>query len=212
MKLQTSLKIAAAAAALCFGANRPVAAQTMATVPSDMAPGLIGETYTGVEFGYTHRTDGPPDVMHRYGAIVSQPINDELNHTDAAVRYNYTRSSANGILGQAHEFAASLLHYVPVGGVKPFIEGQLGFAWTRGATDGNSVMYAGTAGVEMLMSPRVALTPFAQFKSMPRLHDDVWNYGAKLTFRVERGWSASVGIHFVDADGAEFTLGIQRRY
>src|SRR5438128_1386588 len=106
MKLQTSLKIAAAAAVFLLGMNRPMGAQTMATMPSDTAPGLIGDTYTGVEFGYTHRTDGPPDVMHRFGAIVSRPINDELNHTDAAMRYNYTRSSANGLLRQTHEFAA----------------------------------------------------------------------------------------------------------
>lgn len=211
MKLQTSLKIAALAAGWLLGA-RPLTAQTMPATSGEFAPGLIGDTYTGIEFGYTHRSDGPPDVLHRYGAIVSRPIDDELVHTDAAVRYNYTRSGANGLINQTHEFAASLLHYVPVGGAKPFLEGQLGLAWQRGAVHQSSVAYAAGAGVELLLAPRVALTPFAQFKSLPRFHDDVWNYGAKLTFRAERGWSVTVGVQFVDTDGAEFTLGVQRRY
>jgi hypothetical protein len=212
MKLQTSLKIAAAMAGLVLAGSRPALAQTMPGFTNDYAPGLIGETYTGAEFGYLNRSDRTPEVMHRYGFIVSQPIDHELTRTDAAFRYSYLRGSANGIVGQTHELAASLLHYVPAGEVKPFLQGELGYAWARGLSHQNSAVFAGRVGVEILLAPRLAFTPFAQYRSTPAFHDDGWTWGGKLTRRFERAWSGSFGVQFDDSDGVEFTLGVQRRY
>jgi hypothetical protein len=170
MKLQTSLQLVATLLAL--GAN-PASAQ-MAPMTNDHAPGLIGETYTGAEFGYRHHSDASPKVEHRYGFIVSRPIDQEIRNTDAAFRYNYTRGGANGVISQTHEFAASLLHYAPAGEVKPFLEGQLGWAWSRGATRQSSAVYSAGAGIELLLAPRLAFTPFARFRSAPQFHDDTW--------------------------------------
>jgi hypothetical protein len=207
------VQLFACAASLGLGFLSSAFAQAPSIPVTDLAPGLLGSTYTGLDYGYTHHSSSAPNALHRWGFISSRPIYDELRNTDAAFRYNYTRGSSSGDLMQMHEVAASLQSYMIVGEAKPFVEGQVGWAWSRSGAGGQSgAMYSGTVGVELGVMPQVTFTPFLRFRSSPRFHADNWYYGAKLLRRFDVSWSGSVGLQLDDDSNAEFSIGVQRRF
>jgi hypothetical protein len=177
------------------------------------SPGLLGKTYSGLEFGYTHHVEGAPDVLHRYGFVSSRPLAEAKENVDAAFRYNYTRGSAFGLHADQHDIAMGFTGYLPTPDAKPFIEGELGWAWTKvGGVKDNSLVYTLGAGVELRLNPRLSLAPFVQFQDAPQFHDRLWNFGARATHHFERGWSGTLTIQSDDAHNIEYALGVLRRF
>jgi hypothetical protein len=211
MKIQTSIKSAVCAAAILFGATAVAKAQF---VPSaDFTAGLIGQTYTGLEYDYVHRTSGPSRAVHHYAFVSNLPL-PELKNTDGAFRYDYTRQSAAGMLSHQHEIAMAFTHFVSQGDLKAFFEGDIGWAWQRFGGDGSqdSFVWRAVAGVEFPVAPRVVLTPYISYKEASQLEENVWNFGAKVTRRLHRDWSGTAGLAFDDDRNVYWSLGLQRRF
>jgi len=185
----------------------------LAQSAQDLSGGYLGETYTGVDLGYTHHVQGPPDVLHRYGFISSRAMPEEFRDVDGAFKYNYTRGSAPGLDFSQHDVAMALTGYRRLDRVTPYLEGDAGWSWAK--TDGthrNSFLYLVGAGAEIAPVPRASITPFFNYGETARFHSRVWHYGAKAGYRFERSWSASFTLQFDDPHNVEFAAGVQRRF
>jgi hypothetical protein len=180
------------------------------TTSSGSAYGLIGEHYTGLRFGYTDVDDGPPNVMHSYGFVASRPT---LPYVDAVFKYEYLRASAAGLRNRQHTAAAGGTAYLTYEGVKPFIEGNLGWVFQRAdAGRKDSFMFFAAVGAEIQVKPQLVVTPFVSYEEAPRFDKHVWKYGAKATYRIAREWSGSLSVQ-VDEDGSvEYGFGINRHF
>ena len=172
---------------------------------------FIGQTYSGLDWGYTRHTESAPSVLHRYGFVTSRPLL-EAENVDAAFRYNYTRGTTLGPNGRQHDFDLAFTGYISRGSVKPFLEGRTGWAWAKaGAVSRNSFAYLVGGGLELLLAPQFSLTPFVNFRETPHFHERGWNGGVKAGFRLNRGWSSSVTVEFDDEHNTQFSFGVQLR-
>jgi hypothetical protein len=213
MKIKPSVKLAISGALLALGVSASALAQSAAPVMNTDSGGLLGQTYTGVEFGYTHHVEGLPSVLHRYGFVSSRPLTEAKENVDAAFRYNYTRGSALGATATQHDVAVAFTGYLPLQNVKPFIEGDAGWVWSRGdAAHESSFLYLFGAGAEFALARQLALTPFVTYQEAPRFHDHVWNYGAKASYRFNRDWSSTLTVQADDQHNVEYAVGVQRRF
>ncbi|HVS51789.1 MAG TPA: hypothetical protein VHD62_05485 [Opitutaceae bacterium] len=213
MKIKTSLKLALAGALLAGGATTAMFAQSATPLSPADNGGLLGQEYTGVEFGYTHHVESAPAVLHRYGFVSSRPLVEAKENVDAAFRYNYTRGSAFGSLVTQHDVAVAFTGYLPLGTAKPFVEGDAGWAWQRGDVAHQSgFMYLIGAGVELAVAPRVAVAPFVNYTEAPRFHDHIWNFGARTSYRFDRTWSGTFTVDVDDQHNVEYAVGVQRRF
>lgn len=211
MKSKSSLRFAFCAAVLCGGTFGSLRAEAISP-SADTDARLLGQTYSAAEFGYTHHVESAPRALRRYGFVSSRPL-VEAQNVDAAFRYNYTRGSAFGVSGHQHDLAMSFTGYLPLAQVKPFVRGDLGWAWTKvGGVKDDSFVYLVGVGVEVPLAPRLALTPFLNFEEARQFHDRVWSAGGRLSYRVNRGWGATFAVQADDEHNIEYTFGVLRRF
>ena len=209
MKIPSSLHLLTVAAALVAA---PVFAQSNAMLSADETGALLGQTYSGVEFGYTRHREGPPDVLHRYGFVSSKPMVD-FTDVDGAFRYDYTRGGHSGLRFNQHDVMIGLTRYVTSGQVKPYVHADIGWLWQKaGATREDSFVYRLGAGAEFMLKPRVSLTPFFNYRDARQVEQRSWNFGAKLGVRPNRTWSWSLTLQSDDEHNIEFAAGAQRRF
>jgi hypothetical protein len=210
MKIPSSLHLLTVAAALAAG---PAFAQSPAMMSAEETGGLLGQTYSGLEFGYTHHIESAPRTLHRYGFISSKPIDDFGSNTDAAFRYDFMRGSGSGARFDQHELGISLLRYTVQGEVKPFVHADIGYLWQKaGAEREESFAYRLGAGVELKLKPRVSLTPFFSYRDARQVEQRSWNFGAKIAVRPDRRWSWSFAVQADDERNIEYAAGAQRRF
>lgn len=208
MKTKNSYLIAGGALLLALAWPCSASAQPASTT---LSGGWIGETYSGLEWGYTRHRESAPSVLHRYGFVSSRPLL-EADNLDAAFHYNYTRGSTLGANGKQHDFELAFTGYLTRGSVKPYLEGRTGWAWAKaGAVSRNSFAYRAGGGLEMLIGPQFSLTPFINFRETPHFHERAWTGGMKAGIRINRGWSSSVAVEFDDEHNSQFTFGLQLR-
>ena len=215
MKTHSSTKLAALSLLVAFAAATSARAQTTGAVsPADAGAGLVGQAYTGLTFGYVHHMDSPPRALHRYGIFASRPIDDLGPNVDAAFRYEYTTSSRLGVPQDRHDAAVSLTRYwAPDEMRRFFVNGEFGGAWQHATgNDTKSVMFGAGAGVEILIAPRAAVTPFFNYRETSHLHDHAWHFGARVAYRVNRDWVTALTAQIDDASNVEYTAGILRHF
>jgi hypothetical protein len=181
-----------------------------------MAPnyraGLLGQNYSGLEGGYVRHHESAPSVLRRYGFVASRPL-PEGDNLDGLFRYNYTRGSTLGIDGQQHDLSIGVARYLRQGALSPFLEGDIGWGWSRGGgRRANSFLYQAKIGVEMMLSPDFSLTPSISYSEARQFHDHAWNFGARLAYRLNETWGATFGVAIDDSDNLEFSLGVHRRF
>jgi hypothetical protein len=214
MKTPSSLKSlrlvpGIALALVSFASAQPA----MTAVSRDSSHGLLGQTYTGVGFGYVHHVEAPPRARHRYGFVSSRPLLELGETTDAAFRYDYTRSSASGERRHRHDVAVGFTRYVENALTKPFLRADAGYAMRKeeGRTR-NSFAYVAGAGVEVAVAPWLALTPYANFHHAPSLDSGRWQFGATASHRFNRAWSSTLGVQMDTKHNLEYAVGLQRRF
>jgi hypothetical protein len=210
MKSIPSLKLAtfAALAAFC-----PVLAQSPVPMSSEESAGLIGQAYSGLEVGYVHHIESAPRALHHYSFVSSAPIGELGPTVDAAFRYDYVRGSMLGMTGHQHTVMASFLKYAPLDHSRPFVHADAGWLWQKSlGQNESSFVYRVGAGIEILLKPRLALTPYAVYRDARQVEERSWNFGAKLAHRMHRQWSGTLGVQFDDERNVEWSLGIQRRF
>ena len=179
----------------------------------DETGGLLGRTYSAVEFGFNHHVESAPRILRRYGFVSSRPLGELGPYVDASFHYDYTRGSEFGARFDEHDLTVAFLRYFPQGDVKPFVQAEAGWLWQRFAgRHEDSFVYRLGGGVEFLLKPRVALTPFVTYRDARQVEQRAWNVGAKMVFRANRSWSWSVALQVDDSHNLEYAAGVQRRF
>lgn len=188
------------------------AGEVAAAIAADSA-GLLGRTYSGLEFGYTHHVEGPPGSLRRFGFVSSRPIVEEAQNVDAAFRYNYTRGSLAGGTWSRHDGAMSFTGYLPPAEARPFVRGDVGWVWSQGAGNSeNAFQFLVGGGIEIVMTPRMALTPFIHYQDAPDLDERAVWFGAQTSYRFDRVWSGTFTLQIDNEHNIEYALGMMRRF
>jgi hypothetical protein len=210
MKIQTSIQLAGLAAVFL---GSVAAAHAQVAVSDDLAPGLVGQKYTGIEYDYTHRTTGASRAVHHYAFVSNLPL-PELHSIDGAFRYDYSRESAEGLVFHQHEVAMAFTGYMPQGDAKLFFEGDAGWAWRRtgGGGSQSGLVWRGVFGAEIPVMPRVMWTPYISYKEAAKLDSNAWRFGAKIARRFDHDWSGNLGLAFDDNRNAIWSAALQRRF
>lgn len=184
-----------------------------ATIPAPTSAtyGLIGESYTGITFGYTHHVDGPPRALRTFGFIVNRPIEVNL---DGAFKYDYTGSSLLGQHNHAHRIAASAMYYWPnKGSAKPFVDADAGWIFQKfGGVSDNAFTYLVGVGVEFQVLTQLVVTPFVNYQDIPAMNSRAWGYGAKATYRLAKEWSTSLRVRLDEDHNVEYQVGVNRHF
>ncbi|MDO8541126.1 MAG: hypothetical protein Q7S40_11875 [Opitutaceae bacterium] len=208
MKTTTSLKLATLAALAAVG----TALAQSGMMAHDSGAGLLGQKFSGLEYGYTHHVDGPPHSLNRY-AVVSQAPLPEMVNLDGAFHYEYTRGSTGGITMARHDVRMGFTKFLSHGNAKPFLDVQAGWAWLKnGAMTDDSFAYQGTVGVELPINATLTATPYFRFEEAPHFRARAWSFGGKLGYRMHRNWSGTLAIQVDEDHNIEYSLGVQRRY
>jgi hypothetical protein len=168
--------------------------------------GLIGQQYYSLNFGYIHHVDGPPSVFHRYGFVANKPL---APGWDVGLEYDWLTGSAFGLHARQQELMVPLTAYLPMAWGRPFLEANPGWVWQKAAGSSiDSFTYVLGAGFELQVRPALVVTPLITYQEAPHLHDRVWNYGLKATYRVTREWGASLGAQIDEDRNLEYTAGV----
>lgn len=216
-KLPGSLALAALALGLTVAAHAQNQDPTQVPVPTASTSlsnsngtggdyGLIGQNYYSLNFGYIHHVDGPPSVFHRYGFVGNKPL---APGWDIGLEYDWLTGSAFGQHARQQEVMVPLTAYVPMAWGRPFLDASPGWVWQK--TTGSSIdsfTYVLGAGFELQVRPALVVTPLITYQEAPHLHDRVWDYGVKATYRVTREWGASLGVAIDEDHNLEYTAGV----
>ena len=213
--MNLNLKSKVFASALCaVGLSLTAQAQNMAPAPVPASAmgnqGLLGTTYAGAEFGYTHHIEGSPDVLRRYGFVYNQPLPEGLDFT---FKYDHLTGSELGNRAYSNGFSLGLTGYVPQTWGKPFLSGDIGwvFAKSAGVKD-DSFAYTVKTGVEFQVLPSLVIIPYVAYTEAPHFGDRGWKYGAKGVYRFTRQWSGALGAQIDEPHNLEYTVGVNFHY
>ena len=201
MKNTLTLKLISALA-VTLGSAWGASAQTT----TESTYGLLGSTYVGANFGYTHDTDGGPSVLHDYGVTYNQSVfYQEATGIDLTAGYDTLSGSKSGETTHRQAIDLGLTGYLTQPWGKPFVSGVLGWDWQRSNGQGShSLAYTLSTGVEFQLLKSLVLTPEVSYVGTPRLvtarsagnlPNFDWTYGAAFTYRIERNWSTSLGAY-----------------
>jgi hypothetical protein len=172
--------------------------------------GLLGQDYAGAFFSYTHFDDGPPSAARTYGLIANRPT--EIANLDASFKYEYSRMSAFGMRARQHDVAIGATKYIPLAAAKPFISGDIGWAFAKaGGVKDNSFFYVVTGGAEFQVLPRLAVSPYVSYSEAKDFHVRGWDFGVKAAYRLSQDWSAMARVQF-DDDYVDYRVGANRHF
>lgn len=208
--LLVSFAVGVALAVTAQGAGATSSGMTTSAA-SGSAYGLLGQDYMGVHFGYTDVDSGPVSVAHSYGFIANRP--SEVPNLDALFKYDFSRARAFGQKNEEHDFAIGAVGYVPLQGVKPFAEANVGWAFGKFAgAKSDSFTYLLGAGVEIQVIPRLVLSPYVNFQEATHYNRNQWTYGVKATYRVAQEWSTSLAVELNKDDDVTVRFGLNRHF
>lgn len=202
-------------AALALGLAASAAAQDAMSAPSTaLSPtsnyGLLGTTYAGAEFGYTHRVEAGPSVLHRYGFIYNAPLPEGV---DFNFNYDYLSGRSAGVSAHQQGLGLGFTGYRPQSWGKPFLQANAGWIFRRSAGEASdSFAYTLKTGVEFQLLPALVVTPYVSYSGARHFSSYEWNYGAKGTYRFTKQWSGAVGVQIDERHNLEFTLGVNFHY
>jgi hypothetical protein len=166
----------------------------------DPGPGLIGTNYTELGFGYQNKT-GLPGSLRDYDFTSNAAVFREgIWGADANFKYDFTDAGGAGFSDRRNEALFGLTGFMTQSWGKPFVTADAGYAWQRaGGVSGRSFAYQLSGGVEFEVLRNLALSPFIEYDTEPRLHnsvpavanfpDHVVEYGVRATYRLARNWS-----------------------
>ena len=118
-----------------------------------------------------------------------------------------------GATRSVHDVAASFVGYLPFTDARPFVRGDLGWAWSKGAGNSeNAFQFLVGAGVELVMTPRIALTPYINYQDAPDMDERAVWFGAQTSYRLDRSWTGTATVQIDNAHNIEYALGMMRRF
>ncbi|MBC7369316.1 MAG: hypothetical protein H7343_21320 [Undibacterium sp.] len=174
--------------------------------PVGVSVGLLGATYAGAEFGYTHQVEGGPRVVRDYGFVYNQPLPEGL---DFNLNYDYATGSAKGVTSKQQLAVVGLTGYRSLGWGKAFLQGNVGWAWDRvGGRHDNGFAYSAKTGIEFQLAPKFVLTPYVSYEDAPKVHEQEWNYGVQGNYRFTKEWSASLGAKMDESHNIRYAAGV----
>ena len=170
--------------------TNPTTTTTMSPASIRDNPGPLGHSYADLNYSWIdyHRDSGIDADGYIAGLKGNSPVGRGL---DVGLGYNYHRlnNHRNPFTGtpydaRFHEATANATFYAPGSGPKPFINGEIGYQWSRGdiqslRTYDHEWVWGAAAGVQV---------PFGLFALTPRLsytdsfRDNgigAWHYGAQ---------------------------------
>jgi len=181
-------------------------------VPASGTMGLLGQTYAGLTYSYLN-LDSSPVNADSYSAEFNNPLNASL---DGILGYNFTQTGvvAGTRLNEQSLRAAVRAFSSSYSWGKPYVEGGVGYAWTKFAgTHDNSIVWDAAVGAEFQVAPAVTVTPYVQFRDEPDLAGgSTWNFGVKGNYWVNSQWSITGGVNRDDDQNMGFTVGTNFRY
>lgn len=191
-------------------------------------PGVLGHTYLDLNYSWVDFTEDQIDAdAYIAGIRGSAPVAPGL---DAGFGYAYYRENGNGNIFtttpfdvRAHQLAADATFYAQRGAIKPFLNGAIGYQWSRGdiqnlSIDDGDWLWGLSAGTEI---------PFGTFAVTPRVSyadtfggDDEgqWSYGGELHHWFSDGLGGYLDATFHDprasmnAEYWTYTAGVRFRF
>jgi len=134
-------------------------AQGNPTAGSAAGTGLLGQSYAGVNYGYTFLHDTPVSDVQAVGLEYNQPLNTgfdfNLGLSNAwSSRFSNTRAKQQDIDASAVAFIPDLTWG------RPFVGVGAGWVWTKtGSLKDNSLVVNLDTGVEFQVTREFSLTP-----------------------------------------------------
>jgi len=98
--LKSILFSAAAGIGVAVSALGQTSPNTVFTQGTPASYGLLGQTYSSLDFAYINHKDGPPRLLHSYGAIYNAAITPGF---DTGLKYHYISGSEFGQGYRNHE-------------------------------------------------------------------------------------------------------------
>jgi len=202
-------------AAFGFAASS-FAQSTGASIPAtggDIGKGLLGQSYVGVDYGYTQLHSTPVSDFQGVNFEYNQPLNTgfdlNLGMSDSwSSRFSGTRSWQKDVGATAIAFMPDLSWG------RPFIGVGAGWAWTKtaGMRD-NSFLYKLDTGVEFQVTKGLSLTPLVSFTDTSSFHtDNKWAYGVKANYWITRQWGLTAAVIRDNRVDTTFSVGATLRF
>lgn len=215
MKNVTSFKILILAAAVSLGlASASFAQSTVAAAPSpaEARPtGLLGQNYVTLSYGFIDLDNTGVDAS-RYTLSANESLREGL---DSFLEYNYSRTDKiSGSRPTQHDLAAGARAFLTAGGIKPFVEARVGWAWQKfaGASE-DSFAWGLGVGAEFEVMPALTVTPFVRYEDMTKgSNNDTWVYGVKANYWVTHNVGILAGIDRDDDKNMTYTIGANIRF
>ena len=190
--------------ALVLGLAIPAFAQNAPTVQAvDPGPGLLGNNYSEVSFGYQKQEDAPKSLRDYQFVSNGTIFKQDTVGVDANFTYDYLSSGSSGFSDRRNVALVGVTGFLMEPWGKPFVTVDGGYAWQdAGGASRKSWAYTSTAGVEFQVLKNLALAPVVEYEAEPHLYyhglpltdlpDHQTYYGVKATYRITHQWSASL--------------------
>jgi hypothetical protein len=212
--------------ALALGLSMPAFSQTAPAAQAvDPGPGLLGNNYSEVSFGY-QRDEDAPKSLRDYEFVSNGSILKQDNYgLDGNFTYDHLSAASSGFSDRRDELELGLTGFLQQTWGKPFVSVDGGFAWQQaGGVSRKSWAYTTAAGVQFQVLKDLALSPFIEYQSEPHLYnrglpltdlpDHETYYGVKATYRITQQWSASLSADLDQHSARDFGLrgGVSYRF
>ena len=220
MTQKTNLKfVLLAVAALGLAATAP-AQSTGAAAPAPAAApgtgtGLLGQTYSGLSYGYTDLA-GTSLNQQSLRFEYNQPLN-----TGFDLKLGYTGAHTSLFAGTNRDsqqsFDANAIAFIPeTNWGRPYVSVGAGWLWTKDAgVRDNSFLYRFETGVEYQVTSELAVTPWVAYVDAPSLTGPVrnrWNYGVKANYWLTHSWGLEAGLGRDNKTDMTYSAGVNFRF
>lgn len=227
MKTTFTSKFLLLATASVLGLTHVASAQGGAAPAAPASPGLLGQTYVGLDLNYTDMDRTNTD-FRGFDLRLNQNVREGL---DVFLGYGYGNSE--NFLGSdldRNTVDVGARYFVSMGTIKPFIEASAGWVWVDGplGLDDDSFTWSGGAGVEFAVGNKFAVTPFARYKEATNLNgdvalffpnapsfrydDDTFEFGVRANYWVTRQWALTAKLVRNDNKDMTYSVGAVYRF
>ena len=181
-------------------------------LPASGTMGLLGQTYAGLNYSYIN-LDNAPTNAKGFGFEYNQPLNTGF---DSVFTYDWTQTGlVAGDRAKQQTLGAALRAFsTSYSWGKPYVEGGVGYTWTKFAgTRDHSLVWEAAVGSEFQLAPKFTITPYIQYMDAPDLNNGgTWNYAVKANYWVNSQWALSGGINYDSDHDTTYTVGTRFRF
>jgi|GEM_PF-518125 len=218
MNYITSYKSLLLAAACAFGAAAPAFASDdpamVSSAPTTVATGshgVLGHNLAELGFSYIDIDDSSVDAS-AMNLTLNQGIRTGL---DTLFEYSYLRSENTGV-GRVSQQQLNIggRAYTNYNGMKPFVDGGIGWAWFKapGNYRFDSFVVFASVGAEIQATTDLTITPSVRYSYMTRDSDDKWDFGVKANYWLTEKLALTGKISMDDDQTMEYGLGVNFRF